>query len=176
MNKKYVWYVAYGSNMLKERFMVYINGGPFRGLRHPYEGCTDKSPPLMDKPFLIPYKFYFGNESKTWNGKGVAFIDVKKPGVTLGRAYLITEEQLLDIKNQEGPSESWYGNVVEIPTGVVGDIPHKLLTSQSRRSANTPANEYLDIIFEGICETYPQLACFQTIFENYYSRHNVNRI
>ncbi len=40
---KYLIYAAYGSNMLKERFMVYIKGGEFEG--NPYPGSTDKSEP-----------------------------------------------------------------------------------------------------------------------------------
>ena len=156
MKKQYVWYVAYGSNLLMERFLCYIKGGSFRGNDKIYRGCADTSPPLKDKPFLIPYELYFGNESGSWDGGGVAFIDADKPGIALGRAYLITYEQFLDIQRQEGVSDEWYGRIVEIAAGV-GDIPHKTFTSLHRRLDNMPNNKYLDVLLEGLCETYPQL-------------------
>ena len=156
MSKSYVWYVTYGSNTLKERFMVYINGGKFRGKgkgtnNAPYRGCRDQTPPLADKPFLIPYEMYYGRESKLWNNGGIAFIDADRPGITLGRAYLITEEQFAEIQEQEGPI--WYQRVVEIAKDADG-TPYKTFTGASRYQGNAPSKNYTDIIFEGVCETY----------------------
>jgi hypothetical protein len=148
--------VAYGSNMLKERFMVYIGGGLFQGSKKIHKGCTDKSPPEKDKPFLVPYELYFGNESVNYGGSGVAFIDADKSGTTFGRAYLITEEQFFEIQKQEGLNDEWYGRIVEISSEDC-DIPHKTFTSQTRRPSNSPCEEYLDIIRKGLSETYPQM-------------------
>ena len=159
MTKQYVWYIAYGSNLLMERFLCYIKGGSFRGNSKIYEGCTDTSLPLKDKPFLVPYELYFGNESGSWDGSGVAFIDTDKPGIALGRAYLITYEQFLEIQHQEGTSPRWYGRIVELASSV-GDIPHMTFTSEHRRPDNMPNNNYLDILLEGLRETYPQLRLF----------------
>ena len=39
-----VIYAAYGSNLLKERFLVYIKGGEFEGKN--YKGCKDKTDPV----------------------------------------------------------------------------------------------------------------------------------
>ena len=156
MKNQYVWYVTYGSSMRKEQLLAYINGGLFRANGKTYRGCTDKSPPLRDKPFLLPFDLYFGNESKSWNGSGVAFIDADTPGVTLGRAYLITEEQFFEIQKQAGASDKWYGKVVELSFGV-NDIPYKTFTSKIRRPENKPSKNYLNTFFEGLCETYPQL-------------------
>ncbi len=39
----HVIYAAYGSNLLKERFLAYIKGGTFMGIH--YEGCRDKTEP-----------------------------------------------------------------------------------------------------------------------------------
>jgi len=133
--------------------MRYITGGLYEGNGKTYEGCVDKTPPLYDKPFLIPYELYFGKESPSWNGGGVAFIDADKPGITLGRAYLITENQFLDIQKQEG---SWYEHIVELINGG-DDIPHKTFTGISRYPENSPSKNYMDVIFKGLCETYPQL-------------------
>jgi len=64
MNKKYVWYACYCSNILRERFMLYIKGGFCRFNNGNYIPCNDKSAPLEDKPINIPYKLYFGNNSE----------------------------------------------------------------------------------------------------------------
>jgi len=43
---KYLIYAAYGSNLLKERFMRYIKGGKFEGFEgKDYRGSSDKSEP-----------------------------------------------------------------------------------------------------------------------------------
>jgi hypothetical protein len=156
MNKNYVWYVAFGTNMLKERFMVYIKGGKFRGKgkgkdNKNYRGCRDTTPPLAEKPFIIPRELYFGKESSLWDNSGVAFLDADKPGITLGRAYLITEEQFTDIQTQEGPK--WYERIIKFENDVNG-IPHKTFTSTNRFKANDCKDNYIDVMFEGLCETY----------------------
>ena len=174
-NKKYVWYVTYGSNMLRERFMVYINGGRFRGKgkgqgqgNWKYKPCNNNSPPLADKLFPIPYELYYGQKSKTWSYvdiasketgsekricPGVAFIDADRldTGTTLGRAYLITEEQFFHIQEQEG--SEWYKRVVEMGKDA-GGIPYKTFTGTRRYDYNAPHENYTNIMFEGICETY----------------------
>lgn len=83
--KEYVWYVSYGSNMLYERFLHYIKGGSFRGSRY-RRPCADQSLPLAVKTVEIPYDMYFGNESGSWRGGGVSFLDVTQKGKALGVA------------------------------------------------------------------------------------------
>jgi len=156
MTDNCVWYVSYGTNMLKERFMVYINGGKFRGNgkgkdNTAYPGCTVKLPPLANKPFLLPYELYYGKTSKTWNNSGVAFIDADKPGITLGRAYLITEEQFAEIQEQEG--STWYNRIVEIAKDPYG-VPYRTITGMNRHQNNKCNDSYTDVMFEGLCETY----------------------
>ena len=159
MKDKLVWYVAYGSNLLRERFMIYINGGRFKANGKPYDGCKNKTPPIKDKPYLLPYELYFGNESPSWDMKGVAFIDANKEGITLGRAYLITEEQFLEIQSQEGCSDKWYGHIVKIANDSE-NIPYNSFTSKKRNLENNPSEKYLKIFHMGLCETYPQLMVF----------------
>lgn len=88
MNKNYVWYACYGSNLLKERFMLYI------------KECNDKTEPSCEKPIIIHHDLYFANSSSRWENKGVAFIKPEKNEkvATLGRMYIITEEQFLEIQ------------------------------------------------------------------------------
>ena len=88
------------------------------------------------------------------------FDDADKTGITLGRAYLITEEQFFDIQKQESPSGEWYGRVVDIACED-DDIPYKTFTGNYRHEENVPSQIYLDTIFEGLCETYPQLNVFK---------------
>ena len=99
-----VWYASYGSNILARRFHLYIQGGHFPENNRDYAGCVDKTLPRMDKPIIIPFELYYGKRSPSWNGCGVAFIDTKKSAVTIGRAYLITEEQFEGVRQQEGAS------------------------------------------------------------------------
>ena len=40
-----VWYVAYGSNLSRERFRAYLEGGRPVGSRRHYAGGRDTSPP-----------------------------------------------------------------------------------------------------------------------------------
>ena len=146
-----VWYVAYGTNMLIERFMVYINGGIFRGKGKAKEVCAEKFPSSANKPFLIPYELYFGKVSKTWDNGGVAFIDADKPGTALGRAYLITEKQFSHIQEQEGAS--WYKRIIEIGKDANGTT-YKTFSGTNRHKTNPPSDSYANVMFEGICETY----------------------
>jgi hypothetical protein len=110
----YVWYATYGSNMLQERFLLYIKGGNcvFNGKN--YTGCRDKSLPKDSKPIEITYNMYYANRSLSWGAGGVSFLDLSKPGKALGRMYLITKEQFEDVRRQEGGGSNWYNEIVNI--------------------------------------------------------------
>jgi len=164
MSKNLVWYVAYGSNILCERFLVYIIGGSFRGGKE-YNGCTDKTLPIKDKPFTLPHERYYGNSSSTWGGKGVAFIDPDKKGTTSGRAYLVTTAQFKEIQQQEGDSPNWYGRIVEMGCDE-NKIPYQTFTSKNRRSENVPSDEYLAVIEEGMRELADAHQNYQEGFPN----------
>jgi len=158
MSKKYVWYVAYGANMLKERLITMLNVEEFRGSQIQYETCNDSSPPKEDKTITIPYGLYFGNTAKYWGNQGVAFIDKKTPySVSLGRAYLVTEEQYYHIQKQEVKSktpEKWFGDKIIIPT-TNEKYPIWIPTQNlSFRNIHEPSTGYVNIMFEGICESY----------------------
>ena len=58
-NQEYVWYVGYGSNLNKQRFLCYILGGtPKYGCKS-NQGCTNKALPPEDRSIKIPYGLYF---------------------------------------------------------------------------------------------------------------------
>ncbi len=95
-----VWYVAYGSNLRRDRFRCYLAGGrPDGGLRT-YDGCRDPADPVRDVGVEVPGRLVFGGTSTVWGG-GMAFYDARAEGTVAARAYLVTPEQLADVAAQE---------------------------------------------------------------------------
>lgn len=99
----YVWYASYGSNLLEERFLCYIQGGKPAGAIKTYKGCVDKSLPTASEGLEIPYSLYFAKHAGIWNGGGVAFIhhETTTRERTLARMYRITKAQFYDVVMQE---------------------------------------------------------------------------
>jgi len=58
-NQEYIWYVGYGSNLSKQRFLCYILGGTSKYGKRSNHGCTNKALPLEDRSIKIPYGLYF---------------------------------------------------------------------------------------------------------------------
>ncbi|TDD88169.1 histone deacetylase, partial [Actinomadura darangshiensis] len=69
-----MWYVAYGSNLYRERFGCYLSGGRPRGGARHYTGCRDPRPARAEQPVTVPGGIYFAYTSLTWGG-GMAFYD-----------------------------------------------------------------------------------------------------
>ena len=99
---------------------------------------------------------YFGNKSGSWEGGGVAFLDhrMDESIVTLGRRFLITEEQFREINLQEGPG--WYNHIIDL--GLVDGVPVKTFTHSTNFHENLPCGNYLKVVEEGLKETYPELS------------------
>jgi gamma-glutamylcyclotransferase (GGCT)/AIG2-like uncharacterized protein YtfP len=98
----YAWYVAYGSNLCRERFLLYIEGGPHPVTGGEHVGARDRTPPRADLALTIPHRLLFAQSSRTWEGGGVAFVDPEAgSGAAHGRAWLVTREQLADVLAQE---------------------------------------------------------------------------
>jgi hypothetical protein len=176
MMTDYVWYASYGSNLLKERFLCYIAGGQPEGSLDIEPGCRDNSLPLKDRQILIPHRLYFAKQARRWDDGGVAFIaqDCTENNVTLGRMYLITREQFLDVVSQENNNinvnlnlldvknnrnydfeNSWYGNVVYL--GEEEGFPIFTFTHTWEivdESYFAPSNPYLKTIISGIVQCY----------------------
>lgn len=171
-----VWYASYGSNILEERFLCYIIGGRPHGAHTEYSGCRDKRLPSDNEEISINSELYFARESKTWDSGGVAFIrntfNIKSK--TLGRMYLITMGQFLDVIKQENNihgnfkidfdyattngsfvfrESSWYGKIIYL--GVQRDIPIFTFTHHVDLHESTrPSERYLVTIIRGIYQTY----------------------
>ena len=152
----YVWYVSYGSNMLKKRFMHYIKGGAFEAGGAEHEACEDLTEPLDIRTYKIPYDMYFGNSSGSWKGKGVSFLDITKPGIAEGVAYLIRREQFEHVVCQENggcPPEysyGWYNTIVSL--GTMDGCEVATITNDELREYNEPAETYIDTLKRGLRE------------------------
>ncbi len=159
-NKKYVWYLGYGSNLSRERFLCYIEGGKpeFGKIRNP--GCRDNTLPLEDRPHKIKNLIYFGlpddaTRTDNWGKGGVAFITPDESedenDLTYCRIWKITEDQFEEVRKQEG--RKWYD--LEIVIGEIDGIPIKTITHSVKvDNFLTPSETYRRTILEGLIETF----------------------
>jgi len=141
----YVWYASYGSNLSEERFACYIMGGVCKQNGKFYSGCSDKTHWKASDLRRFKGRLYFGNRSGSWGGKGVAFFDENGSASVQMRLYKISRKQLLEVRNQEGKSDSWYGRIVCLGIDEDGTEIYTL-TSKTLRDENAPSDEYLDLI------------------------------
>lgn len=148
---KKIIYAAYGSNLLKERFIVYIKGGDFK--ERAYSGCKDKTDPVECGWMYVLYRLYFAKKSSRWENKGVAFLTCEKEPnpnhYAIVRLWEITESQFEDIWNQEG--KSWYNKLLYL--GEKNGLEIKTFTGCWESELNPPCEEYLKIIKKGLKET-----------------------
>jgi hypothetical protein len=201
-----VWYASYGSNLLRSRFLCYILGGIPDGTVQEYVGCTDKTEHKDDKQIIIPHSLYFSKSSRIWEDGGVAFIKAEEDEnvKTLGRMYLITSEQFVQVVRQEngrsphdssieidiektiihGESSiqvSWYSRIVYLGT----EAGHPIFTftgglADSEIVVNAPGEKYLITIIRGIQETYelsdPEIVDYLVDLDGIQGRINVEKI
>lgn len=138
---EYVWYACYGSNINSSRFMKYINK------------CSDKTPPVEDRPYKFNHNIYFAKSSDRWQGCGVAFLDDTCEGEALGRIYKITRKQYEEVMQQEGPKYR-----KKIYLGESEGLPMYTFTdTQKNEPIRTPSSKYFSTIFIGLQETYTDI-------------------
>ncbi|XP_057950645.1 histone deacetylase 5-like [Malania oleifera] len=104
LSKVDIWYATYGSNMLKSRFLCYIEGGQVEGMRKQYSGSMNKSPPKEILWKIVSHRLFFGhNHTPTWGPGGVAFLcpDSDQEDKAFVCLYRITLEQFNDVLLQE---------------------------------------------------------------------------
>lgn len=150
-----VWYVAYGSNLLRERFLCYVTGGEFLGRAH--RGCADPTPPRDEFGLVLPFERYFAHNSSFWGG-GVAFLDPLRRGETVARAYLLTYGQFLDVFAQENgwrtrhwEKRGWYRATLGLGDDGAG-VRLMTFTEIERARPVRPSERYLDVIRRGEAE------------------------
>ena len=106
MNPEYVWYACYGSNLNRDRFMIYIRGGSLEvdGHRVTEKGSADRSEPTASEVCRLPFKLLFLGHFEKWENKSAAFLDLSHREhnlKTVCRLYRITKEQFMDVVRQE---------------------------------------------------------------------------
>ena len=150
-NNDRCWYAAYGSSLCRERFDCYIYGGECRDNHRSYSGCSDHTKWIFGGVRKFPGRVYFGNRSGSWFGKGVSFYDPEMEGEAVMRLYGINTKQLMEVRDQEGPSDNWYGRICCLGIHEDGK-PIYTLTSANRRDRNKPSEEYIGIIRRALVE------------------------
>lgn len=97
-----VWYVAYGSNLDRDRLLTYLEGDHHRGPASTHDGARDRRPPLADAAHPLGLDVFFAGRSTRWDG-AVAYCDhaARGPGPVLGRRWLLRRSQLEDLVRQE---------------------------------------------------------------------------
>jgi len=138
---EYIWYACYGANTNEDYFITrYIMD------------CKDQTIPERSRQIVLSYELYFANNSSRWDNAGVAFLNPNKDYAanTLGRMYLITEEQFKEINKMEGPG--WYNELLDI--GAFDGTPIKSFTHSTRYDSNEPGERYLGVIRKGLQQTY----------------------
>jgi hypothetical protein len=159
-----VWYVAYGSNLSRERFRAYLEGGVPAGSRRTYLGARDRTPPRRSESMWLPGRLCFGGRSTVWGG-GLAFLDIDGDARVAVRAHLVTFGQFSDVVTQEarlspesdltrdptgvyGPRSAVYDAILEL--GEREDIPMLTMTSSVTRPPVAPSTAYLSTIMRGL--------------------------
>lgn len=170
--QEYVWYASYGSNINRDRFLCYIQGGNPKGSTKVERGCRDKTLPKADRLYVIHHPLYFAKEAGQWQGGGVCFIGLEHSEScnTLSYMYLLTREQFLDVVSQENNNghfdfdlqeiiengaksfrQSWYGNILYL--GTEEGYPVFTFTSNEDVGSHVirkPSENYLKTIMLGM--------------------------
>ena len=139
--RRNIWYACYGANINSEYFLN----------RYIYN-CSDPTPPLASGEITIPYELYFARRSPRWDDRGVAFLGLVKSldTATLGRMYLITEEQFYQVQSMEGIT--WYNHTIDL--GEEDGCRILTFTHSFKQTPNKPGSRYLYTIAEGLRQTY----------------------
>ena len=94
-----LWYVAYGTNLSRERFIA-TSGGAVRRRLMGLSGLPGPAGPGVRRAGLMPGGLRFVGVSSVWGG-GLAVYDGEAEGEVAARAYLISAEQFVDVFAQE---------------------------------------------------------------------------
>ena len=159
MCKKYIWYVGYGSNLSKQRFLCYIVGGTPKYGTKCYDRCSDPYP-IDDRPIKIPHRLYFAlpngyTKTDNWGEGGVAFINPlteENEGYwSLCRMWKITCEQYEKVRDKEG--RCWYDHKMYL--GEEGGTPIYTITNKLHlTNILQPSDTYIKTVALGLKETF----------------------
>jgi hypothetical protein len=173
-----VWYVGYGSNLNRARFLAYLQGGRVPGNDVDHAGCTDPAPPRDDVAFELDHSLYFAGRSERWGGTSAAFVSLSvQDPPSPARAYLITQGQFVDVVRQENRRHEdiadfeqrlhvakGHGHARLLPEGSYAELVvcgerngHPMLTftaSEDRTDFGRPSAAYLQMITSGLRECH----------------------
>lgn len=159
--------------------MCYIGGGRPVGSSKANPGSRDKTPPVDKQPVSLNFELYFAGNSSHWRGAPAFIRRNGKTSVTLGRMYLITDDQFNDVVMQENdrvvdgtrfvprfeelkqknefllPGNGLYGYLLCV--AVKGSWPVVTFTTQKDLPIRPPSEPYIKVIASGIKETYPAM-------------------
>ena len=144
IQKEYVWYVGYGSNLFRERFHYYILGGKAPGSDDEHPGCTDRTLPVQESPYIINHDLYFARRSSKWQNGGMGFVRIESdPTIqTFCNMYLITKNQFLEVVQQENKNDT--SIVIDFDTAIEnGSLIFKT------------GGTYGNLLFVGYKDNYP---------------------
>lgn len=169
-----IWYASYGSNLLRQRFLAYLEGGevPRSTTGEAQSGARDTERPSADQPFVLPHHLLFAHAAPRWGGGGVAKITATPDAAatTQSRAWRITLGQLEDVFAQENRREttaidldrlvddgriqvfdSWYGTL--LCAGAIAGEPVLTFTGPTPDTTLAPAHgSYLRVVGDGLRE------------------------
>ena len=169
-----IWYVAYGSNLLTDRFESYILGCGDDAVWGGHRGSADATLPAGDRQVVVPHPVYFGGHSRRWNG-ACCFCPVEPLGddrlPVVGRAWLVTWGQMVDIVAQEnglptsaatlpdlvpepGAAVRVLDGVIDLLLGMddIDDHPACTLASSNLPPAAPPSPSYRQVLAAGMAE------------------------
>jgi hypothetical protein len=170
-----VWYLAYGSNLSRERLSCYLAGGTPSGSARAYVGCRDPAPPRRAVAVWLPGALSFGGRSRVWGG-AMAFYDPTPPHDATpshrvaARAYLVTYAQFSDLVAQEcrrplgtplvldGADGRHRGHPgvydLVLQVGPARDVPRLTLTSARPPRPAAPSAAYARTILRGLADGF----------------------
>ncbi len=170
-----VWYAAYGSNLLRERFRCYLVGGTPPGGRHAQPPSDRPQEPGEDVPLVVPGRLVFAAEAPSWGGGGVAFWDPSGRGSTLLRGWLLDTDRFREVVHLENggrkrtaavvPPSLWVTGRARLPDGwysqllVLGElagVPVVTFTSPEadRLPVAAPGPAYAGVVRRGLLEAF----------------------
>ena len=159
--------------------MCYIEGGTPVGSTTRNTGCRDTTPPAVKKPIALNFELYFAGNSVNWHGAPAFIRRSVKAATTLGRMYLVTDDQFNDVVMQENdgavdgsrfvppfeellqkdefllPGNRLYGHLLRIAER--DGWPVITFTTKRDLPVNPPSEAYIKVITSGIKETYPAM-------------------
>jgi hypothetical protein len=167
------WYVSYGSNVDRDRFLAYFDDQP--SLAESADAIGETQLPIQAERWVwLDYLLYFAGHSQTWNGPP-AFVTLvprrDAASKTLGRGYLLSTEHLAFILAKENgrrtldwalspsaldvgawaplPTSSKYNAVLRLPD-IDGSSAVALTTSDPELPRGRPPAAYLDTCRKGL--------------------------